>query len=139
MTNIAIQLHINIIQIIKKLWKFNFTSYDSYDGSVHCVMWDESKAGRGGNEIASGILKWADHVIPNSTVDEITVWTVNCYGQNKSMSVIMCFFWILHKYSQAIRTWKQTQSMHRLKERKKSSNIKNINTIRLATAGVPNV
>ena len=38
-------------------------------------MWDESKVGRGGNEIASAILKWAECNIPNSEVEEIIIWS----------------------------------------------------------------
>lgn len=57
----------------RKLWTLNFTLYDSSDSSVHCMMWDESKGARGGNEIASSILKWADSVIPESEIEEITL------------------------------------------------------------------
>lgn len=78
--------------------------YDSSDGLAHCIMWDESEGAREGNEIDSYILKWADHVIPCSPVEKITVWADKCYGQNKNMA-IMCFFvvffvGILNKYPQ---------------------------------------
>lgn len=43
--------------------------YDSFDKSVHCMMWDVSKAARGGEEISSAILKWADSAIPISDVN----------------------------------------------------------------------
>jgi hypothetical protein len=66
-------------------------------------MWDESKAGRGGNEIASEILKWAGSCSTEFAVDEITIWTDNCYGQNKNMSAIVRFIWILHKCGQVKR------------------------------------
>jgi hypothetical protein len=36
-------------------------------------------------------------------VDEITIWTDNCYGQNKNMSAILHFSWILHKCGQVKR------------------------------------
>lgn len=84
----------------RKLWSFNFTIHDAADDSSHCIMWDESKGGRGGNEIGSAIIKWADSVIPNSSVDEITIWTDNCLGQNKNAFVISSFFWLLHRYPQ---------------------------------------
>lgn len=38
----------------------------------HCLMWDETIGARGGNEIASSILKWADNVVPDSNIKEIT-------------------------------------------------------------------
>jgi hypothetical protein len=87
----------------RKLWTYNFTIFDSSNNTVHCVMWDESKGARGGNEMASGLLKWADSVIPNSDIEEITIWTDNCYGQNKNKSIVMAFFWILKSYPQIKR------------------------------------
>ena len=84
----------------RKLWTLNFTMFDSFDSSAYCMMWDESKGGRGGNELASAVWKWASCTIPNSDVKEITIWTDNCYAQNKNMCMVMCFFWILHKYPQ---------------------------------------
>ena len=55
---------------------------------------------RGGNEIGSALLKWAETVIPGSEIEEIILWSDNCYGHNKNVSIIMCFFWILNKYRQ---------------------------------------
>lgn len=56
----------------RKLWTLNFTIHDASDSSVHCLMWDETIGARGGNEIASSILKWADNVILDSNIKEIT-------------------------------------------------------------------
>ncbi|KAJ8867747.1 hypothetical protein PR048_031550 [Dryococelus australis] len=63
----------------RKLWILNYTLFDSSDKSVHCMMWDESKAGHG------GARKWSSD---------------DCYGQNKNIVIIMCFFWIMNKYPQ---------------------------------------
>lgn len=113
----------------RKLWTLNFTLYDAADSSVQCMMWDESKGARGANEIASSILKWADNTIPGSEVEEITLWTDNCYGQNKNVSIIMCYFWILHTYPQIKiitqkfllkgHTHMEADSVHALIERKR--------------------
>ncbi|VVC41704.1 Double-stranded RNA-binding domain [Cinara cedri] len=82
--------------------RYNLKSEDY--NSVYCMMWDESKAGRGGEEISSAIFKWADNVILNSAgVNKITLWSDNCFGQNKNISIIMCFFWIMQKYPQIER------------------------------------
>lgn len=65
------------------------------------MMWDKSKAGRDGKEISSAILIWAENIISNSVdVNEITLRSDNCFGQNKKISIIMCFFWIMQKYPQ---------------------------------------
>lgn len=36
-------------------------------------MWDEYKDGRGGKQLSSAIMKWADNVISNSDVKEINL------------------------------------------------------------------
>ncbi|KAE9529157.1 hypothetical protein AGLY_011953 [Aphis glycines] len=93
-------------------------------------MWDESKAGRGGEEISSAIFKWAKNVIHNSAcVNEIKLWSDNCFGQNKNISIIMCFFWIMQKYPQIERinmkyllkghTHMEADIVHALIERKR--------------------
>lgn len=113
----------------RKLWTLNYTLFDSSDSSVHCIMWDESKGARGGNEIGSALLKWADTVIPGSDIEEIILWSDNCYGQNKNISLIMCFFWILNKYPQVKiitqkfllkgHTHMEADTVHALIERKR--------------------
>lgn len=101
---LATPLITNSISFYKrKLWTLNFTLYDCYDSSVHCMMWDETKGARGGNEVASSLLKWADNVIPGSAIQDITIWTDNCYGQNKNKSIVMAFFFILKTYPQILR------------------------------------
>lgn len=122
----------------RKLWTLNYTLYDASDSSAHCIMWDESKGARGGNEIASSFLKWVDSIIPGSEVEEIILWSDNCYGQNKNVSIIMCFFWILNKYPQikAItqkfllkgHTHMEADSVHALIERKRKK-LKNMSIL----------
>jgi len=68
------------------------------------MMSDESKVGRGGEEISSAFLKWAENIIPSSAdINKITLWSDNCFGQNKNNTIIICFFWIMQKYSQIKR------------------------------------
>ena len=88
-------------------------------------MWDESKGARGG----SALLKWADTVIPGSEIEEIILWSNNCYSQNKNASIIMCFFWTLNKYPQVKiitqkfllkgHTHMEADTVHALIERKR--------------------
>ncbi|KAF2902970.1 hypothetical protein ILUMI_03218 [Ignelater luminosus] len=53
-----------------KLWSFNYTIYDANEKVANCMMWDELISGRGGNEMASCMLKYItkrncpdDHVL----------------------------------------------------------------------------
>lgn len=78
-----------------KLWTFNLVIHDATSQISYCMMWDESVAGRGGNEIASCLLKFI-HIndIPDS-LEELTIWSDNCPSQNRNLLVIMCYFWML--------------------------------------------
>lgn len=79
-----------------KLWCFNYTVYDSTEKKANCLMWDESVAGRGGNEMASCLLRYIDS-LPKS-IHSITIWTDNCPSQNRNSQMIMCYFYILSKF-----------------------------------------
>ncbi|KAJ8869748.1 hypothetical protein PR048_028756 [Dryococelus australis] len=63
-----------------------------------CVMWDETKGGRGGNEMASGVLNWEMQELPNSDVEEITVCSDSCAGRNSNFMLIACYLWLLHTF-----------------------------------------
>nr|CAH7725104.1 unnamed protein product [Callosobruchus chinensis] len=41
-----------------KLWTYNLTIYDATTEKSYCMIWDESVARKGGNEVASALLKW---------------------------------------------------------------------------------
>lgn len=79
-----------------KLWTYNYTISDAAGNVTSCIMWDESKSGRGANEMASGILKWAKTL--SESVQEITIWSDNCPSQNRNMIMVMAYFWILKNY-----------------------------------------
>lgn len=80
---------------LRKLWTLNLTIHDSTAGKTTCLMWDESVGARGGCEIGSAILKWALNELSCSTVEELTVWSDNCPGQNRNLLVVGAYFWIL--------------------------------------------
>lgn len=78
-----------------KLWTYNYTISDAAE-NVTCIMWDESKSGRGASEMASGLLKWIDTL--NENVEDITIWSDNCPSQNRNFIMVMAYFWILKNY-----------------------------------------
>lgn len=80
-----------------KLWSFNYTIYDSSGKIANCMMWDESIAGRGGNEMASCLLKYVMTLKNNDPeVTHLIIWSDNCPSQNRNIHMIMCYFFILH-------------------------------------------
>jgi len=46
-----------------KLWTYNLTIHGSSTMKSYCVTWNESVAGKGGNEVASGLMKWVEEVL----------------------------------------------------------------------------
>ncbi|KAF2888415.1 hypothetical protein ILUMI_17758, partial [Ignelater luminosus] len=76
-----------------KLWSFNYTIYDTNEKVSNC-MWDESIAGRGGNEMASCMLKYISS-LNDSRITHLIVWSDNCPSQNRNVQMIMCYFHIL--------------------------------------------
>lgn len=79
-----------------KLWTLNLTIYDATEKKSYCVTWDESKAGRGGNEIASALLKWAASVLSGSELEHLIIWSDNCPSQNRNIMVLISYFWLLN-------------------------------------------
>lgn len=110
-----------------KLWTINLTIYDATEKKSYCVMWDESKAGRGGNEIASGLLKWAKNVIVASGTEHLIIWSDNCPSQNRNIMMMVNYLWLLnvcpslktveHKYLLRGHTHMEADHVHGLIER----------------------
>ncbi|CAG9562635.1 unnamed protein product [Danaus chrysippus] len=89
-----------------KLWTFNFTIMDSVPKESWCFMWDETVAGRGGNEMASGIVKFFEQ-LNDSALKEVTVWSDNCVGQNKNIYLMMAYLWILSQKENIEETFEE--------------------------------
>lgn len=103
-----------------KLWTFNYTLYDASQMSASCFMWDESIAGRGGNEMASCMLKYSMNLSRN--IEHLIVWSDNCPSQNRNLQMIMCYFLIMqlkpemrcieHKYLLRGHTHMEVDTIH---------------------------
>lgn len=108
-----------------KLWCFNYTIYDSTEKQANCLMWDESIAGRGGNEMASCLVQYIGS-LPESTTS-IVIWSDNCPSQNRNLQMIMCYFYLLainphikeisHKFLLRGHTHMEVDSVHSIIER----------------------
>ena len=111
-----------------KLWTYNYTLYDVTNKVTTCVMWDESKSGRGANEMASGMLRWAlSNIKPNH--ETLTIWSDNCPSQNRNFVMVMLYFHLLkkipsikvieHKFLLRGHTHLEVDACHSLIEREK--------------------
>lgn len=83
---------------LRKLWTLNLTIHDDTLNKATCVLWDETKGGRGGNEIASCVLKWALQLKETeSNIEELNIWSDNCAGQNRNFMIVTLYMWLLKK------------------------------------------
>lgn len=117
---------------LRKLWTLNLTIYDATTRSTHNFMWPENVAGRGGNEIASCLLRWAENNLNSSDIEEVTTWTDNCAGQNRNMVVVMAYLWLMkmiHKFLLKGHTHMECDHVHAMIEKKK----KKLKTMEIAS------
>nr|CAH7762218.1 unnamed protein product [Callosobruchus chinensis] len=115
---------------LRKLWTLNLTIHCDTTGQSYCLLWDETKGQRGGNEIASCIIKWAQQNITEQ-VQELTIWSDNCSGQNRNKMIILAYMWLLnktpnlkvinHKYLLKGHTHLEADTVHAIIERKRKS------------------
>lgn len=84
---------------LRKLWTLNFTIFDSTTDCATNVIWSENIAGRGGNEVASCLIRWANENNEKfASLRELTFWSDNCAGQNRNLMVVLAYMWLLHKF-----------------------------------------
>lgn len=85
---------------LRKLWTLNLTIFDSTSNIATNVIWSENIGGRGGNEVASCLIRWADENKDKiAHVRDLTFWSDNCAGQNRNLMVVLAYMWLLNKYS----------------------------------------
>ncbi|RUS71879.1 hypothetical protein EGW08_020353 [Elysia chlorotica] len=100
----------------RKLSVYNLTIHSSLDKIVYCCMWNETESGRGGNTIASALLKGLESFIESHPeVTKITLWSDSCVPQNRNsiMSYALLSFMKKHQHIQEI-TQKYSESGHSL-------------------------
>nr|CAI5836087.1 unnamed protein product [Callosobruchus analis] len=88
---------------------------------------NETVAGRGGNEVASAILKWIQVSGLDPQIEELTIWSDNCPSQNRNLMMVMCYFHIFnicpnlrtinHKYLLGGHTHLEVDSDHAMIEK----------------------
>ena len=72
---------------------YNFGVYVGDTMESYLCMWDESVAGRGGNEIPSCVLKVLNKGITNKK--NLIVWSDNCGAQNKNRIIVFLFLFLV--------------------------------------------
>ncbi|GFQ78871.1 uncharacterized protein TNCT_122361 [Trichonephila clavata] len=79
----------------RQLSNFNLFIHNEDTSTSFMCLWHEGMAGRGGNEVASCLLK----VITSNLTPKrnLTVWCDNCAGQNKNRIVLMIMIYAVAK------------------------------------------
>jgi len=70
----------------RKLWTYNVAVHNCASGGAKMMMWPETVAGRGADEIASCILKYFDGLV--MTTKTLIAYSDNCGGQNKNGTIV---------------------------------------------------
>lgn len=78
------------VYYLRQLSCFNLGLHMADNSQGFMFVWHEGISGRGGNEIASCILRGFRNKITSKR--KLTVWTDNCSGQNKNKMIL--FLWI---------------------------------------------
>lgn len=78
----------------RQLWTFNLTIYETYGDKnySYCYLWDETKANRGGQEVASCIYKYVNDKLDKcDSIKEIIFYSDCCPGQNRNIYMAVMF------------------------------------------------
>lgn len=83
--------NISCFYYTSKLTVYNLTGHCNLDNSATNAIWDETKNGRSGDEIASALTKILVRVVKNlpSYITKIILWSDSCVPQNKNSHMSM--------------------------------------------------
>lgn len=80
----------NKVYYSRQLWTYNLAIHNLGENHACMMMWNESEAGRGSQEIGSCLLKYVLQL--PQTVKQIIAFSDNCGGQNKNQ--LISKFWM---------------------------------------------
>lgn len=84
---------------LRKLWTLNLTIFEPQRNVANNMIWSENIGARGGNEVASCLIRWAEENRDLlRDVECLTIWSDNCAGQNRNTMVIMAYMWLMHQF-----------------------------------------
>ncbi|XP_036332415.1 uncharacterized protein LOC118743759 [Rhagoletis pomonella] len=100
----------------RKLCVFNLTGTLIKANGVketYCALWDETCGGRGGNAIASALIKILDGVeIDHPEIKKIILWSDSCIPQNRNQITSTAILFFLNKSSITSITQKFSEPGH---------------------------
>lgn len=121
-------LQTGVVYYKRQLAVYNLTIYETRMGTSdtgHCLMWDETIAGRGSQEIGSCLWKWLE-TLPEDTTD-IRLYSDSCGGQNRNYPLTAMLMHlshskgisITHSYLEPGHTHMEADTIHSIIEKQK--------------------
>lgn len=86
----------------RKLSVYNFTIYDVVRHEGFCYVWTENDAKKGANEVSSCLLHYIQKKVEDG-VNNFSLWSDNCGGQNRNTIVFAMLVYASAKYNITIR------------------------------------
>lgn len=106
----------------RKLCTYNFTFYEAAPpNKAFCYLWTELEGQKGSSEIGSALLKWINQLPQN--VNEVSLYSDTCSGQNRYMQYIAGLFLFVinnsqniniltHNFMESGHSYMEVDSMH---------------------------
>lgn len=79
----------------RQLSCYNLCVHLADNQKAYMCLWNESYAGRGGNEVGSSILKVLKMISGITLKKEASIWSDNCIGQNKNRMVLFALIYLV--------------------------------------------
>src|SRR5207249_906013 len=111
---------VSVMYYKRKLSVYNFIVYELGNGNGHCFMWHGALAKRGGNDIATCVLKFALECASKG-VKELRFFSDQCAGQNKNYFIAYMYYLVVttttintvaHYYLESGHSMNEGDSMH---------------------------
>lgn len=79
----------------RQLSCYNLCVHIADNQQAYMCLWNESYAGRGGNEVGSSIFKVLNMMSSKTLKKHAVIWSDNCIGQNKNRMVLFALIYLV--------------------------------------------
>lgn len=79
----------NVVFYKRQLWLYNMGIHTSKNNKGHCYVWLEGDAGRGAQEVGSGLFR---HIMNDPDMQDcksLILWSDSCGGQNRNIKIVL--------------------------------------------------
>lgn len=81
----------------RKMCCYNLSFYELGNGNGTCYLWDETRGKRGSCEVGTCVYMYVtSDASKTSVIEEVTLYSDTCGGQNRNQFVASCVLYIPH-------------------------------------------